>query len=172
MMGYPVISLLLFLLHPIQQSSLTANAEEAVENLKATATAMSPSMAAPPTAPAGEGEPHASLTVHALNVVTGIPAAGLVVRFMELEDPKKSWIELMNSTTNVDGRLDKSSLTSLRLKAGTYKLRFETGEYWQQQGHHSFYPYVEVVFTITEEEQKVHIPLLMSPYSYTTYRGN
>nr|XP_060644050.1 5-hydroxyisourate hydrolase-like isoform X2 [Anolis sagrei ordinatus] len=123
-------------------------------------------------APAGEGEPHASLTVHALNVVTGIPAAGLVVRFMELEDPKKSWIELMNSTTNVDGRLDKSSLTSLRLKAGTYKLRFETGEYWQQQGHHSFYPYVEVVFTITEEEQKVHIPLLMSPYSYTTYRGN
>ncbi|XP_008121495.2 5-hydroxyisourate hydrolase isoform X2 [Anolis carolinensis] len=123
-------------------------------------------------APAGEGEPHASLTVHVLNVLTGRPAAGLAIHVMQLGDRKESWTELMSSTTDVDGHLDKSSLASLQLKTGTYKLRFETGEYWQQQGQPSFYPYADVVFIITEAERRVHIPLLMSPYSYTTYRGN
>ncbi|XP_042336621.1 5-hydroxyisourate hydrolase-like isoform X2 [Sceloporus undulatus] len=124
------------------------------------------------TAPAGDREPNASLTVHALNVLTGLPATGLAMRFLRLEEPNASWMELMKSATNTDGRLDKSSLAPQRLKAGTYKLHFETGPYWHQQGYRSFYPYVEVVFTITEAEPKVHIPLLLSPYSYTTYRGS
>ncbi|XP_039186952.1 cadherin-1-like isoform X2 [Crotalus tigris] len=115
---------------------------------------------------------HTSLSVHALNVFTGLPATGLAVHLSQLEAPNEAWMELMTSTTSMDGRMDKSKLASLQLETGTYKLRFATGEYWQQQGLTSFYPYVEVVFTITEAERKVHIPLLLSPYSYVTYRGS
>ncbi|NXU81560.1 HIUH hydrolase, partial [Oreotrochilus melanogaster] len=57
-------------------------------------------------------------------------------------------------------------------EAGTYKLRFETAAYWQGLGQASFYPFVEVVFTVTDPAQKLHLPLLISPFSYTTYRGS
>ncbi|XP_042311209.1 uncharacterized protein LOC121924134 isoform X1 [Sceloporus undulatus] len=96
-------------------------------------------------APAGDREPHASLTVHALNVLTSLPATGLAMRFLWLEDPNASWMELMKSATNTDGRLDKSSLALQQLKAGTYKLHFETGPYWHQLGYYCFYPYMEVL---------------------------
>ncbi|KAJ6652522.1 hypothetical protein lerEdw1_011492 [Lerista edwardsae] len=133
----------------------------------------------PPTADpqgaeaAGSEEAHpAALTVHALNMLTGLPATGLAMQCSQLGDADTPWRELMRSTTDRDGRLGLGSRHALQLKAATYKVRFKTGAYWQQQGHTSFYPYVEVVFTITEEERKVHIPLLLSPYSYTTYRGS
>ncbi|XP_054856527.1 B-cadherin-like [Eublepharis macularius] len=119
--------------------------------------------------PSGPGEGGAELTVHALNVLTGLPATGLA---LWLEDPQQPQAQIMASTTNTKGRMDESSRLPKRLKAGTYKLHFETGAYWRQQGYTSFYPYVEIVFTITEAEEKVHIPLLLSPFSYTTYRGN
>ncbi|ETE69146.1 Cadherin-1, partial [Ophiophagus hannah] len=115
---------------------------------------------------------HTFLSVHALNVLTGLPATGLAVHLSQLRDPNQAWMELMTSATSTDGRMDKSQLASLQLESGTYKLRFATGEYWQQQGLSSFYPYVEVVFTITRAERKVHVPLLLSPYSYVTYRGS
>ncbi|XP_070617838.1 cadherin-1-like [Erythrolamprus reginae] len=116
--------------------------------------------------------PHASLSVHALNLLTGLPATGLAVYLSQLRDPDQAWMELMASATSTDGRMDRSELASLPLESGTYKLHFATGEYWLQQGLVSFYPYVEVVFTITAAERKVHIPLLLSPYSYSTYRGS
>ncbi|XP_026575635.1 cadherin-1-like [Pseudonaja textilis] len=115
---------------------------------------------------------HTSLSVHALNVLTGLPATGLGVHLSQLRDSNQAWMELMTSATSTDGRMDRSPLASLQLESGTYKLRFATGEYWQQQGLSSFYPYVEVVFTITKAERKVHVPLLLSPYSYATYRGS
>ncbi|XP_070808984.1 cadherin-1-like [Pituophis catenifer annectens] len=115
---------------------------------------------------------HTSLSVHALNVFTGLPATGLAVHLSQLRAPDQAWMELMTSATSTDGRMDRSELASLQLESGTYKLRFATGEYWQQQGLTSFYPYVEVVFTLTAAERKVHIPLLLSPYSYVTYRGS
>ncbi|XP_054025848.1 5-hydroxyisourate hydrolase-like [Dryobates pubescens] len=73
--------------------------------------------------------------------------------------------------TNEDGRCSPL-LAPGQVKAGTYKLRFETAAYWQRLGHPSFYPFVEVVFTITDPEQKFHVPLLISPFSYMTYRGS
>ncbi|KFQ54620.1 5-hydroxyisourate hydrolase, partial [Nestor notabilis] len=73
--------------------------------------------------------------------------------------------------TDEDGRCEPL-LAPGQAKAGTYKLRFETAAYWQRLGHESFYPFVEVVFTITDPAKKLHIPLLISPYSYTTYRGS
>nr|XP_009663875.1 PREDICTED: 5-hydroxyisourate hydrolase-like [Struthio camelus australis] len=73
--------------------------------------------------------------------------------------------------TDNDGRC-LPLLAPGQAKASTYKLRFETAAYWQGLGHTSFYPYVEVVFTIVDPAQKLHVPLLISPYSYTTYRGS
>ncbi|EHB16865.1 5-hydroxyisourate hydrolase, partial [Heterocephalus glaber] len=58
------------------------------------------------------------------------------------------------------------------LKPGTSKLSFDPEGYWKKRGQERSYPYVEVVFTITNETQKFHIPLLLSPWSYTTYQGS
>ncbi|NXM67201.1 HIUH hydrolase, partial [Serilophus lunatus] len=114
---------------------------------------------------------NSSLTTHVLNTATGLPAAGLVIRLDQLEEPGLQWRELAQRHTDADGRC-RPLLAAGQVKAGTYKLRFETAAYWQGLGHTSFYPFVEVVFTITDPVQKLHIPLLISPYSYTTYRGS
>ncbi|NXW11855.1 HIUH hydrolase, partial [Fregetta grallaria] len=110
-----------------------------------------------------------SLTTHVLNTVTGLPAAGVTVRLAQLQEPGPQRTELAQRQTDEDGRC---VLAVGQVKAGTYKLRFETAAYWQGLGHVSFFPFVEVVFTIAEPVQKLHIPLLISPYSYTTYRGS
>ncbi|TRY85800.1 hypothetical protein DNTS_011853, partial [Danionella cerebrum] len=73
--------------------------------------------------------------------------------------------------TDEDGRW--AELTgSAGVTPGLYKLRFETGPYWETLGESCFYPYVEVVFRITEEDLKLHVPLLLSRFSYSTYRGS
>ncbi|XP_027639731.1 transthyretin-like isoform X3 [Falco peregrinus] len=111
------------------------------------------------------------LTTHVLNTATGLPAAGLAIRLSQLQEPGQQWTELVQRWTDADGRC-LPLLAVGQAEAGTYKLRFETAAYWQGLGHASFYPFVEVVFTITDASQKLHIPLLISPYSYTTYRGS
>ncbi|OXB65101.1 hypothetical protein ASZ78_008384 [Callipepla squamata] len=112
-----------------------------------------------------------SLTTHVLNTATGLPAAGLALRLAQLREPGEQWTELAQRRTDADGRC-LPLLATGQAEAGTYKLRFETAAYWQGLGYTSFYPFVEVVFTITDPAQKLHIPLLISPYSYTTYRGS
>uniref|UniRef100_A0A8U7MKE9 5-hydroxyisourate hydrolase n=1 Tax=Corvus moneduloides TaxID=1196302 RepID=A0A8U7MKE9_CORMO len=112
-----------------------------------------------------------TLTTHVLNTATGLPAAGLVIRLAQLQEPGPQWTELAQRHTDADGRC-QPLLAPGQAKAGTYKLHFETAEYWQGLGHTSFYPFVEVVFIITDPAQKLHVPLLISPYSYTTYRGS
>ncbi|XP_005308254.1 cadherin-1-like [Chrysemys picta bellii] len=115
--------------------------------------------------------PSSSLTIHVLNTLTGQPATGLATHLSQLQGPGLQWMELMKSSTNVDGHCPLF-LAPGQVKAGTYKLHFDTGAYWQQLGYTSFYPYVEVVFTVTEQTRKLHIPLLISPFSYTTYKGS
>ncbi|XP_041256811.1 transthyretin-like [Onychostruthus taczanowskii] len=112
-----------------------------------------------------------TLTTHVLNTATGLPAAGLVIRLAQLQEPGLQWTELAHRHTDADGRC-QPLLAPGQAKAGTYKLHFETAEYWQGLGHTSFYPFVEVVFVITDPARKLHVPLLISPYSYTTYRGS
>ncbi|EMP41928.1 B-cadherin, partial [Chelonia mydas] len=126
--------------------------------------------------PAGEARnvpeaPSTSLTIHVLNILTGQPATGLATHLSWLEGPGLQWRELMTSSTNVDGHCLLFQAPE-QVGAGTYKLHFDTGAYWQRLGYTSFYPYVEVVFTVTEQTRKLHIPLLISPFSYTTYKGS
>ncbi|XP_078112535.1 5-hydroxyisourate hydrolase b isoform X2 [Sander vitreus] len=111
------------------------------------------------------------LTTHVLNTGDGVPAAKMDVSLHQLNSKLMIWNMLSVGTTNEDGRC--SGLVSKEaFSPGTYKLRFETGSYWENMGQNSFYPYVEVVFTITETEQRFHLPLLMSRFSYSTYRGS
>ncbi|NXU06611.1 HIUH hydrolase, partial [Buphagus erythrorhynchus] len=112
-----------------------------------------------------------TLTTHVLNTAMGLPAAGLVVRLAQLQEPGPQWTELAQRHTDADGRC-QPLLALGQAKSGTYKLHFETAEYWQGLGHTSFYPFVEVIFIISDPGQKLHVPLLISPYSYTTYRGS
>ncbi|XP_015495919.1 5-hydroxyisourate hydrolase-like isoform X3 [Parus major] len=114
---------------------------------------------------------NSTLTTHVLNTATGLPAAGLAVRLAQLQEPGLQWMELAQRYTDADGRC-QPLLAPGQAKSGTYKLHFETAEYWRGLGHTSFYPFVEVVFIITDPAQKLHVPLLISPYSYTTYRGS
>ncbi|TEA40424.1 5-hydroxyisourate hydrolase-like isoform X1 [Orcinus orca] len=117
-------------------------------------------------------EPGSSpLTTHVLDTASGLPAEGLCLRLSRLEDHGQQWTELRKSYTDPDGRCPGLLLPG-QMKAGTYKLSFDTEGYWQKRGQESFYPYVEVVFTITNETHKFHVPLLLSPWSYTTYRGS
>ncbi|XP_043937681.1 5-hydroxyisourate hydrolase-like isoform X2 [Protopterus annectens] len=113
------------------------------------------------------------LTTHVLNTALGIPASNLALTVSRLEvvGNKEHWEQLTGRCTNSDGRCP-GLLTNDHFIDATYKVRFETGDYWKEQGITSFYPYVEVVFTIKDPSQKYHIPLLLSPFSYTTYRGS
>ncbi|XP_069491652.1 cadherin-1-like [Ambystoma mexicanum] len=111
------------------------------------------------------------LTVHVLNTASGTPAKGLQFQLSRLDEPTQTWVVLTSSSTNSDGR-SPGILSPERFSAGTYKLRFETGEFWRQFEQTSFYPYVEIVFTILDPGQKYHVPLLLSRFSYSTYRGS
>ncbi|XP_054426192.1 5-hydroxyisourate hydrolase-like [Pteronotus mesoamericanus] len=116
-------------------------------------------------------EPASPLTTHVLDTASGLPAQGLCLRLSRLEDHGHQWTELRTSYTDPDGRCPGLLLPG-QMKVGTYKLTFDTEGYWKRRGQASFYPYVEVVFTVADETPKLHVPLLLSPWSYTTYRGS
>ncbi|KAM4612467.1 5-hydroxyisourate hydrolase-like isoform 1-T1 [Discoglossus pictus] len=112
-----------------------------------------------------------SLTTHVLNTAQGVPAKDLTLTLSKHNAATGKWEQVSRSVTNEDGRCP-GILRGEALTAGTYQLRFDTEEYWKKMQQESFYPYVEVVFTIKDPRQKFHIPLLLSPFSYTTYRGS
>ncbi|UQX88367.1 hydroxyisourate hydrolase [Jatrophihabitans telluris] len=102
-----------------------------------------------------------SVSTHVLDATTGRPAVGVSV---VLRGPRG--LELADRQTDVDGRVKDLAGT---LAAGIYRLHFDTGAYFGQQ---TFYPEVSVAFTITEPDGHYHVPLLLSPYAYSTYRGS
>ena len=96
-------------------------------------------------------------STHVLDAAHGVPASGIRVR---LEDGSEA-------ITDDDGR----ARFDADLASGAHLLTFETGEWFYAAGRHTFYPVVSVAFVVAEEGH-VHVPLLLSPYSYTTYRGS
>ncbi|HMK25555.1 MAG TPA: hydroxyisourate hydrolase [Chitinophagaceae bacterium] len=109
------------------------------------------------------------LTTHILDTTKGKPAAG--VRVSLFQQHNEEWKEISIGTTNSDGRVSDLLKKDALLAPGIYKLRFETGEYFDKQGIQSFFPFVEIIFTIASKEH-YHIPLLISPHGYNTYRGS
>jgi len=126
------------------------------------------------------------ITCHVLDSSIGKPAQGVKVRLLapSVQDASttgspphsQTWVELGSSVTNADGRcldlLPPSSPPSVTLQPGTYQIVFETKEYFERSGRNSFYPFVQITFTIENPSEHYHVPLLISPFSYTTYRGS
>lgn len=108
------------------------------------------------------------LTTHVLDTTRGVPAAGIAVT-LEAQAGRE-WKPLGSGTTDDDGRL-KTLLPKGKLAAGTYRLTFDTGAYFRARGEKAFYPHVTLVFE-TEPREHLHVPVLLSPYGYTTYRGS
>lgn len=107
-----------------------------------------------------------SISTHVLDAARGRPAVGLDLR-LEREDGTV----LGTGTTDGDGRCP--SLTEgLELTEGRYRMRFETGAWFAGSGTPAFYPYVEVVFEVVDASSHHHVPLLLSPFAYSTYRGS
>ena len=109
------------------------------------------------------------ITTHILDTSRGMPASGVTVTLYHFHN--HGWDEIATDVTNMDGRVSELLPATLVLEAGNYKMRFDTKEYFDHFGVASFYPFVEVVFSI-DHEKHYHIPLLLNPFGYSTYRGS
>ena len=109
------------------------------------------------------------ITSHILDTSTGKPAAGITIVLYNGENDE--WTEITRGITNEDGRSKDLVGDKMKLIEGIYKLRFETKDYFDKNRIPTFYPYVEIIFEIISDEH-YHIPLLLSPFGYTTYRGS
>lgn len=109
------------------------------------------------------------LTTHVLDVSLGRPAKGVPVT---LDRRGTNGFEpVASGTTDSDGRL-RDLLPRDSLTAGVYRLTFDTEAYFTAQNTTGFYPSVTVVFTVTHPDEHHHVPLLLSPFGYSTYRGS
>lgn len=109
------------------------------------------------------------LTTHILDTTKGRPATNVSVTLFYFKN--NSWEKIITGTTNQDGRIPGLIPANQTLEHGNYKLLFETSHYFTTQGINSFYPFVEIVFTIDSSEH-YHVPLLLNPFGYSTYRGS
>lgn len=111
-----------------------------------------------------------TLSTHVLDTARGRPAAGVAVT-LSARGPG-GWTELRRGTTDADGRIPDLLPSTAPAAAGTtFRLRFEVGEYFATHGEAAFYPWVEVMFT-PHDDGHYHVPLLVSPFGYSTYRGS
>jgi 5-hydroxyisourate hydrolase len=114
------------------------------------------------------------LTTHVLDTAYGRPAAGMRVELHRLDGPgTKS--KVGEAVTNEDGRLPTPLLSGESMRAGKYRLLFHVGDYFAAQGNadaKKFLDVVPILFTIDDPAANYHVPLLVSPWSYSTYRGS
>jgi 5-hydroxyisourate hydrolase len=107
-----------------------------------------------------------SISTHVLDAVNGRPAVGIAVRLGRRDDASGEWSELSEHVTDADGRVPQLAPEA---SSGDYRLVFATAEYF---GGATFYPEVTVAFRVSDPAAHHHVPLLLSPYAYSTYRGS
>jgi 5-hydroxyisourate hydrolase len=110
------------------------------------------------------------ITTHVLDISIGRPAAGVPV-ILEMEKAGAGWKELGRGVTDSNGRLG-DLMAPGSLKEGTYRLTFDTRAYFGGRKMEALYPQVSIVFEARRASEHYHIPLLLSPYGYSTYRGS
>lgn len=111
------------------------------------------------------------ITTHVLDTSRGRPAAGVAV-ILEQSAGGASWVERGRGTTDADGRIPALLPDGEALMSGVYRLRFATADYFASLGVRGFYPEVQVTFQVDDPSGHYHVPLLLSPYGYSTYRGS
>jgi len=105
------------------------------------------------------------VTAHVLDASLGTPAPGVTITLLGDDNT-----EIAQAVTNEDGRVPQ--LGPLTLESGVYRITFGTGEYFANRNVETFYPSVVVDFTVDSGQKHYHIPLLLSPFAYSTYRGS
>ena len=114
------------------------------------------------------------ITSHILDTSIGKPAQGVLISLMQQQGD--NWPLLGSAETNADGRVadftGSSGMASDVLPAGIYKLTFYLTQYYEQTKRSSFYPQVDITFEIEGDGQHYHVPLLLNPFGYSTYRGS
>ena len=108
-----------------------------------------------------------TFSTHVLDATTGRPAAGIRVR-LERSRADGGWTPTAEGQADADGRLRLPD----GLEPGVYRVTFGTGAYFEARGSASFYPEVAVTFSATVPGEHCHVPLLLSPFAYSTYRGS
>ncbi len=111
------------------------------------------------------------ITTHVLDITHGKPAAGVAV-VLERKTHTAGWQKLGEALTNTDGRVSDLLPASEAFLPGHYRLTFETGSYFLLKGVESFFPQTIISFTVKNPSEKYHVPLLLSPFGYSTYRGS
>jgi 5-hydroxyisourate hydrolase len=108
------------------------------------------------------------ITTHVLDTSLGKPAENILVTLSNLQG--NTWVELAKNHTNADGRV----LPCLKdnIGGGTYRLDFALSDYFERHKKNVFYPSASIVFEVADPEQHYHIPLLLSGYGYSTYKGS
>ena len=104
------------------------------------------------------------ITTHVLDTSRGKPAAGVPV-ILEMRDAR-GWSKVGEGSTDSDGRC--RTILSSPLRAGTYRLTFDISRYFDE----TFFPEASIVFEVRDASQHYHVPLLLSPFGYSTYRGS
>ena len=111
-----------------------------------------------------------AITTHILDTAKGRPAAGVQV-LLEHRAEGGEWHPIGSGATDGDGRLRALYPEGKTLMPGLYRLKFDTGGYFESQGVDAFYPEVVVVFEAVPDETHYHVPLLLAPFGFSTYRG-
>ena len=110
------------------------------------------------------------LSTHVLDLSSGRPAAALIVRLHR--HVEGSWHPIAAHRTDDNGRITDLLSTGEELQHGFYRLRFGTRAYFRTKELESFHPFVDIVFEVQNPKEHHHIPLLITPHSYSTYRGS
>ena len=111
------------------------------------------------------------ITTHVLDTSRGRPASGVAVS-LELETADDTWKQIGKGTTDADGRARDLLPDGFALHGGVYRLTFATGPYFAAQEIEAFYREVVILFTVSDPAQHYHVPLLLNPFGYSTYRGS
>jgi len=111
------------------------------------------------------------ISTHVLDTARGVPARDMAVK-LERQERAGEWRLIGSGRTDANGRCDQLLSDGETLAAGAYRVEFETGAYHAAQNVQALFPLVQVTFVVRDGEKHFHIPLLLSPYGYTTYRGS
>jgi 5-hydroxyisourate hydrolase len=112
-----------------------------------------------------------AITTHILDTSRGRPAEGVKI-LLEYQETSGEWKELGKGETDSDGRLRTLIPADASLQTGTYRLSFDVESYFAAQDVESFYSIINIVFIVSDASQHYHVPLLLNPFGYSTYRGS
>lgn len=110
------------------------------------------------------------ITTHVLDTSQGKPAAGMIVELDLLKE--SAWQSIGQGTTDADGRISDLLPPNHKLTKGIYRLTFQTRAYFEKKTPGYFYPFIPILFEIKDTDAHYHVPLLLNPFGYSTYRGS